>query len=178
MIKAILNDIEIVSKRMFNLLCLLLALIVLVIDYITGQHIQFPIVYIIPVGLAAWRNKTTAYALAILLPLVRIGFHFPWQETHALFVAAINSSIAMLSLMFFVYLIDRTAWQTSELKKKVKTLEGILPICASCKRIRTDAGEYEQLEKFITNHSEASFTHGICPECAKKLYPGYKEDKT
>ncbi|MFH1148561.1 MAG: PAS domain-containing protein [Pseudomonadota bacterium] len=54
---------------------------------------------------------------------------------------------------------------------KVKTLSGLLPICASCKKIRDDKGYWNQIEKFISEHSEAEFSHGICPECITKLYP-------
>lgn len=62
----------------------------------------------------------------------------------------------------------------SDLQKtlsEIKTLSGLLPICASCKRIRDDKGYWKQIESFIREHSEAEFSHGICPECAKKLYP-------
>ena len=51
----------------------------------------------------------------------------------------------------------------------VRTLRGLIPICAWCKRIRNDRGYWEQLESYITSHSEADFTHGMCPDCAKKL---------
>lgn len=54
---------------------------------------------------------------------------------------------------------------------KVKTLSGMLPICASCKKIRDDKGYWEQIEIYIRDHSEAEFTHGICPDCVKTLYP-------
>ncbi|MFH1980504.1 MAG: PAS domain S-box protein [Pseudomonadota bacterium] len=54
---------------------------------------------------------------------------------------------------------------------KVKSLSGLLPICASCKKIRDDAGYWNQIETYIRDHSEADFSHSICPECAKKLYP-------
>jgi hypothetical protein len=54
---------------------------------------------------------------------------------------------------------------------KIKTLSGMLPICASCKKIRDDEGYWNQIETYIARHSEAEFSHGICPECAKKLYP-------
>lgn len=54
---------------------------------------------------------------------------------------------------------------------KVKQLSGMLPICASCKRIRDDNGYWQEVAAYITKHSEALFTHGICPDCAKKLYP-------
>ncbi len=56
---------------------------------------------------------------------------------------------------------------------EVKTLSGLLPICASCKKIRNDKGYWEQIESFIGERSEAEFSHGICPDCAKKLYPEY-----
>lgn len=54
---------------------------------------------------------------------------------------------------------------------QVKLLSGFLPICASCKKIRDDKGYWNQLEDFIQKHSEAEFSHGVCPDCAKKLYP-------
>ena len=53
----------------------------------------------------------------------------------------------------------------------VKALSGLLPICASCKKIRDDKGYWSQVESYIQQHSEATFTHGICPDCIKKLYP-------
>jgi PAS domain S-box-containing protein len=54
---------------------------------------------------------------------------------------------------------------------KVKTLSGLIPICASCKKVRDDEGYWNQIETYIREHSEAQFSHGICPECARKLYP-------
>jgi len=54
---------------------------------------------------------------------------------------------------------------------KVKMLSGLLPICSCCKKIRDDKGYWNQLEAYIQTHSEAEFTHGICPECVRKLYP-------
>jgi PAS domain S-box-containing protein len=54
---------------------------------------------------------------------------------------------------------------------KVKLLSGLLPICASCKNIRDNQGYWEQVEAYISSHSEATFTHGLCPACIRKLYP-------
>ncbi len=62
--------------------------------------------------------------------------------------------------------------RTKELEEalaKIKTLRGLIPICASCKRIRDDTGYWQQLEKYITEHSEADFTHGLCSECLKRM---------
>ena len=58
----------------------------------------------------------------------------------------------------------------------VKTLSGLLPICASCKKIRDDSGYWNQIEVYIHEHSEAEFSHGLCPDCAEKLYPNIKID--
>ena len=62
-------------------------------------------------------------------------------------------------------------YYTRVIVKKLKYLEGFLPICASCKKIRDDAGNWQQMEEYIGDRSEAKFSHGICPSCAKKLYP-------
>ena len=56
---------------------------------------------------------------------------------------------------------------------RVRKLSGLLPICASCKKIRDDKGYWNQIEAYIRDHSEAEFSHGICPECTRKLYPQY-----
>ncbi len=52
-----------------------------------------------------------------------------------------------------------------------KRLSGLIPICSSCKKIRDDEGCWNKIEYYIEEHSEAEFTHGICPECANKIYP-------
>jgi len=54
---------------------------------------------------------------------------------------------------------------------EVKTLRGFLPICSYCKKIRDDKGYWSQIESYIHEHSDAEFSHGICPECAKKYFP-------
>jgi hypothetical protein len=56
---------------------------------------------------------------------------------------------------------------------EVKTLRGLIPICANCKKIRNDRGYWDEVEVYVSNHSEAEFSHAICPDCAKKLYPEY-----
>ena len=58
--------------------------------------------------------------------------------------------------------------------EEIKVLHGMLPICACCKKIRDDSGYWHQIESYIAKHSEANFTHGVCPECKEKLL-GYKK---
>lgn len=63
--------------------------------------------------------------------------------------------------------------ELAEALAKVKTLSGLLPICSSCKKIRDDKGYWNQIEAYIQEHSDAEFSHGICPECARKYYPDF-----
>lgn len=58
---------------------------------------------------------------------------------------------------------------------EIKTLKGFIPICAKCKKIRDDNGFWKRVEKYIEDHSEAKFTHGICPDCLKDVYSKYGE---
>jgi len=60
--------------------------------------------------------------------------------------------------------------------EEIKTLQGIIPICAGCKKIRDDRGYWEQVESYVSKHTKAQFSHGICPECMKKLYPEFCKD--
>ena len=96
-----------------------------------------------------------------------------------------NDEIGQLSDAFNLLIDKRTQVEDAlkeeiELHKqaldKVKVLSGFLPICASCKNIRDDKGYWNEIETYIKNNSEAEFSHGICPECVKKLYPELAQD--
>jgi len=71
---------------------------------------------------------------------------------------------------------DRVIEELKQALSEVKTLRGFLPICANCKKIRDDSGYWTRIEAYIEEHSDAQFSHGICPECAKKLYPSYYKE--
>ena len=60
---------------------------------------------------------------------------------------------------------------TQHLKNEIQTLQGFIPICSSCKNIRNDKGYWEKIEAYISDRSEAEFSHSICPDCMEKLYP-------
>lgn len=66
--------------------------------------------------------------------------------------------------------------QLQKAMQDVKVLSGFLPICASCKKIRDDTGYWRQIEEYISKHSTALFSHGICPDCCLKLYPEFQEE--
>jgi hypothetical protein len=72
---------------------------------------------------------------------------------------------------------ERLISELTQALTQVKQLSGIIPICMSCKKIRDDEGYWEQVEVYVQNHSEADFSHGICPECLQRLYPEYADDQ-
>ena len=82
----------------------------------------------------------------------------------------------LVGLLVYLLVIDRIRLSQEKHKLQialddVKKLSGFFPICASCKKIRDDQGYWNQIEEYIREHSEAEFTHSICPECTKTLYP-------
>jgi len=72
---------------------------------------------------------------------------------------------------------ERLIEELEKALSRIKTLRGLIPICASCKKIRDDQGYWNKLEAYIESHSEAEFSHGICPDCLKKLYPNIKKKR-
>lgn len=68
--------------------------------------------------------------------------------------------------------------ELQEALKSVRTLTGLLPICCGCKRIRDDAGYWQEVEEYVARHTHAEFTHGFCPECVTRLYPEFHPRKT
>ena len=69
---------------------------------------------------------------------------------------------------------ERLVAEREKVLAEIKILGGLLPICMSCKKIRDDKGYWNQIESYIRTHSQADFTHGLCPDCARKLYPEYQ----
>ena len=121
-----------------------------------------------------------------------IGIAFPYEPfeqsirsadrieiaKHSLFLGA-----ALAILFFLGHRIMKLAGSLEESQRQVQTLEGILPMCASCKKIRkegapaVDPKSWVAVDSYITRHSEATFSHGICPECATKLYGWSEKEK-
>ena len=96
----------------------------------------------------------------------------------------------LLSIIVILFIENKTISKRKQVEKerekliaelqdaatKIKTLSGLLPICSSCKKIRDDKGYWKQIESYIRDHSEAEFTHSMCPICAKKFYPEFFQE--
>jgi DNA-binding response OmpR family regulator len=68
----------------------------------------------------------------------------------------------------------KTHVELKRAREEIKTLRGIIPICCNCKKIRDDEGYWQQVDAYVHEHTEARFSHGICPDCMKELYPWYR----
>jgi DNA-binding response OmpR family regulator len=66
--------------------------------------------------------------------------------------------------------------ELSQALAEVRTLKGIVPICANCKNVRDDQGYWNRVETYLNEHTEADFTHAVCPDCMKRLYPQFRDD--
>lgn len=71
---------------------------------------------------------------------------------------------------------DKVIVELQDALAQIKTLTGLLPTCASCKKIKDEDGHWVHMESYIQDHSSAKFTHGLCPDCIKKLYPEMYEE--
>jgi hypothetical protein len=91
----------------------------------------------------------------------------PYLSTHHLIVGGLTACVTTILFgMLSIYVAN-----LKRMMKEVKTLEGLLPICSACHKIRTKDNQWHTLEKYITERTEATFTHSVCPECAARLYP-------
>lgn len=149
-----------------------LALAISCFDFLAGKILMFPVLFIVPVGLMAWNcGLGTALKLGFVLCAIRFCIqHFAWGVPYTLPVAMVNACIRLGMLFFITFLLARLSAMTRALRERVRTLEGILPTCAFCKNIRDDAGEWHEIEEYVTSHSQAKFSHGVCPKCAEQHY--------
>ena len=148
-----------------------LAILCLAADYIIGPHIIFPITFMLPVIVSAWFCRPFyAFSLAFIQPLIRFGYQFYWPYPEHFKDSIINTVIRIIVFALFAYFVGRTARQTRELAKRVNLLEGILPICSLCRKIRDERGNWQAVEIYVSNRSEALFSHTLCPDCLKRDY--------
>jgi hypothetical protein len=149
---------------------------ILVSDYLGGIEF-FPLLYAVPVVLAAWYSgRRAAMALAIAVPLVRLATLAEMPDLPGATWTLGAATAARGVVVFFIGLwFARLAEVERALDRRVRVLEGLLSICSFCKSIRNENGEWERFEAFITRKSEAKFSHGFCPSCGATHYGGFVE---
>lgn len=152
---------------------ILLGTITLAADYVTGPYIRFPVLFILPVILASWyRDWPLGVGVAALLPTLRLGLAWHWDATTpwTMTEPIVNALVYIVVLVPIACMAAMLSRERKALQEEVRTLSGLLPICMVCKKIRDDQGNWEILEAYIMRHSEANFTHGLCPTCLQEHY--------
>jgi hypothetical protein len=140
---------------------------ILLVDLVTGPFIQFPILFVIPVALAtASHGRIGGFVVAAVLPLVRLSFFLHWPLPSSWFLEGIDTAVDIAILVGFSMLIEHLLQQ----QREIRVLQGLLPICGFCKKIRDEHGVWRQLESFITERSSARFSHTFCRECGREHY--------
>jgi hypothetical protein len=141
-------------------------------DYLIGSDSQFPVLYVIPVSLAAWYSgRWPAVALAVAVPAFHVVFlMLTMQGTQSAMLLAIMTVARAAVIVVMALWFARLSEHERQLLRYVVKLEGLLRICSICKSIRNEKGAWEPLEGFISNRSDADFTHGLCPTCVARHY--------
>lgn len=122
-----------------------------------------------PVAPGAWFSGSKwGFVVAIIAPLIRFGFQFVWVTQATLEEAGLTAAVAVTTFCSFAFLIDLAARHRAE----IHVLKGVLPTCAWCTSVRDGDGRWHQMETYLSERSDARFSHGICPECAKKNFGG------
>ena len=144
-----------------------LSVAILAVDYATGPFIHLSVLFVIPVVLATLSHGPVAGAtVAAILPFIRLPFLAAWNAPSPWPVRLIDAAVETAILVGFVFLVTRTIRQ----QRQISLLEGMLPICSFCKRIRDESGRWHRLEAFISERSGARVSHTFCQECGRKHY--------
>ena len=150
------------------------------VDWLTGYELNFFLFYFMPVSVGAWfLGLGSSVILAVLSALVWFGADVLSGHVHSSHAYAVwNTTIRLVSFLAIGWSVfsmrhalDRehnTAEALRRTLSEIKVLEAFLPICAQCKKIRNQQGVWQQLEVYIGQHSNTRFSHGYCPECARK----------
>ena len=163
---------------------MLLAAVFLAIDLVTPLGVADGTLYVAVVLLSLWgSNKWFTVLIATLCSILTVIGFFYSPPGGELWQVLSNRGLALFAIWVTAFLtlqrkrLEEERGQAVRRREKaledVKVLRGFLPICASCKKIRDDQGYWNQIEHYIHEHSEADFSHSICPDCARRLYPEF-----
>lgn len=144
--------------------------IIFAVDMLLPRGVAAPMLYVIPILLAVhcrqqWFRVSVAVGCTVLTV---IGYKFT-EDAVPTWIALSNRTLAVTAIWITTVL----AWQRMQAREQVNILRDLLPMCASCKKIRDDKGYWSQVEEYLETHTQTMLTHGICPECIQKWYPDF-----
>jgi len=150
-----------------------LGVALLALDLLTGRYLQFPILFVIPVCLAAWycADARWAYALAVALPLGRAGIAWAIEVPSPPAFIVANAAVRIAVLALLAFLVARTARQTRELRGRV---DDLVRMCAWSRTVEYQ-GEWLSFEDYLKRRFNLDTTHGIAPEHRERLQARLRE---
>jgi hypothetical protein len=179
----ILERLDKQSRGYHLTISILFTLVIGFLDYWMGFEYRVEIFYLIPISYAAWFiGKKTGFVFVVgpVMTMLYSGgvlgmnnSYFPIEIWNVAMYLAFFIIMTVLLSQLRITMQQRAGLITKlqNALNAVKELSGILPICANCKKIRDEEGYWHDVEAYIGRHTKAEFTHGICAECANKLYP-------
>lgn len=155
------------DKSLIYGIAVLFSLGIMLADLGAGPFVRLPVLFAFPTILVSWFcGHLAGQSMAVGLPIVRIavqsGMPKPWGATDTI----VNTIVLVLAFSLLAFLVSYVNAQ----RRRIRILQGLLPICSYCKKIRTENGRWEQMEAYISRHSAAQFSHGVCPACAAREY--------
>ena len=151
-----------------------IAAAVSLLDYLVAPA-DFPALFFFPVLFAAWYGGLRWALPFVLLPFVQVfNSWLAGAGGDQMYVDAVAAGVRSVMMTPIVIWIAEVSAAQRALQREVEILEGLLPICSYCKRIRDDDGKWQVLEKYIEENSEATFTHGICESCLREEEVAWK----
>jgi len=147
------------------------------VDYVTGYELGFFLFYFLPIAIAAWKVGTiSSYLISILSSIVWSLSDISSHPYSSVSFASWNTIMRLLCFLIIAhftskiqFLLGKNRELSQDLISQVETLSGLIPICATCKKIRDDKGDWQRMEEYFEERTNAQFTHGLCPECVDKL---------
>ncbi len=154
------------SKSFLPVYWIALSVLILVANHQDPLY-EFPLLFVIPVILASWyNNRWWGLALGLTMPLVRLYLAYQvWDIPSTLVHPIGNASIRIVVLSCFAVLTDMLHQQ----QQRIKILEGFLPICHNCKRIRDEENQWQPIEIYLNEHAGTVFLQGLCADCARDM---------
>ena len=164
--------------------CALLFALRLLLDGLLAGQVPL-VLFTLAVAMSAIRGGFGSGVLSTILGAFFVVYFFPPQGIFWIAPGYLLAAVRDLAVFFVVGVI--LSWLGSKLRQlrwqaletlaerdaaleRVQLLSGLLPICAACKKIRDEEGNWQQIESYISKHSEAEFSHGMCPACGKQYY--------
>lgn len=144
--------------------------VIFVVDLLLPRGVAIPMLYVVPILLAGqcrqqWFRVSVAGGCTVMTLLGYVT-----SEAGAPFwMAATNRTLAIIAIWITAVL----SWERAKAKAHLAMLRDLLPMCASCHKIRDDKGYWSQVEQYLETHTQTTLTHGICPECLQKWYPDF-----